>query len=205
MNERRIHRAPVTIEERSDGQKVIVGYASVFFDPGQSGTEYHLYGDTWEKISPSAFNRAISERQDVLCVFNHDSGAILGRTASGTTRLSVDSRGLRYETDIPDTTLGRDTQTLMKRGDITGSSFAFIVRKSHAEERDKKGSMWRVIDDVDLIDVGPVTQPAYAGTSAMARDTSRIEAEIAEFRRQRQIEIDRVSVAKAKLGLTSMK
>jgi HK97 family phage prohead protease len=67
-------------------------YGAVFFDPDDSGTEYEMYDDVFERIMPGAFDKALRE-DDVRGTFNHDSSCLLGRTASGTMRLSVDRRG----------------------------------------------------------------------------------------------------------------
>ena len=64
-------------------------------------------------------------------LFNHERGALLGRTCSGTLRLSEDGTGLRYEIDLPDTTVGRDVAALLERGDLTG----FLVRVPHHRRR----------------------------------------------------------------------
>jgi HK97 family phage prohead protease len=51
---------------------------------------------------------------------------VLGRNKSGTLRLSVDGIGLRYEIDPPDTQAARDLIESLRRGDVSGSSFAFL-------------------------------------------------------------------------------
>ena len=96
------------LEARAEGElPKIIGYASVFYD-GTAGTQYELWDDTFERIMPGAFDRALKE-DDCRALVNHDANNLLGRTASGTLRLSIDKTGLRYEIDTPNTTLGRDT------------------------------------------------------------------------------------------------
>ncbi len=202
MTERRNAKRSVSIEKRDNGSRVISGYASVFYDPADSGTEYELWQGMKERIRPVAFNRALAEGQDVICAFNHDDDAILGRTKSGTCRLKVDSIGLKYEADIPNTTDGNDCAELVSRGDVVGSSFAFIVRGYEFETVSSDMEI-RWITDVDLIDVGPVTFPAYAATTTSMRSRSDIEQERIAFNAERQIEADRIQVQKTLIAIDS--
>lgn len=161
------------IELRAEGEKkaqVLTGYAAVFYRENDASTEYR-YGDYVERILPGAFDAAIAEGQDVRALFNHELSAVLGRSKSGTLKLSADQTGLKYEVELPDTSLGRDVAELVRRGDISGSSFAFAVRPNGDNlTRDKQGVYIRSINSVDLFDVSPVTVPAYDGTSVQARD-----------------------------------
>jgi phage head maturation protease len=69
---------------------------------------------------------------------------------------------------MPDTTLGRDLATLMQRGDIHSSSFAFMVDK--AEFRKESGKTVRYISKIkDLVDVSVVTTPAYPEAGSAVR------------------------------------
>lgn len=191
MERRDYVNGSVGIEERDGGAKVLVGYAAVFYREGDKGTEYELYPGLVERIAPTAFNRALSERQDVRALANHDPNQVLGRSTAGTLRLSVDERGLRYEIDLPDTQVGRDTAVSVQRGDVTGSSFAFKPKKQSRQ----KGSGFdvRMLEDVDVFDVGPVTFPAYAGSSVGMR------AHNVDAIRQ-EIEAEEAAIAKAEDG-----
>ncbi|VTR90821.1 peptidase u35 : Marine sediment metagenome DNA, contig: S01H1_L03343 (Fragment) OS=marine sediment metagenome GN=S01H1_10112 PE=4 SV=1: HTH_17: Peptidase_U35 [Gemmata massiliana] len=151
-----------TLRADGTGAGILTGYAAVFYD-GTDGTEYELSTNTYERVSRSAFARDLSARADVVASFNHNVDLLLGRTASGTLRLSVDSRGLRYELDIPNTTLGRDVAELARRGDLRGSSFQFVTRTEKRYE--DGGRTIRELTDVQLIELGPVWCPAYSGTS----------------------------------------
>lgn len=190
----------------SDG-KVVRGYAAVFYrDDDKQGTEYQLYYDVIERIMPGAFDRAISEAHDARGLFNHDPNWLLGRVSSGTVRLSIDSVGLKYEIDQNDADpQWQSVAAKIDRGDITGSSFGFVVTKaSWLEEKDGDTRMWyRQIEDVELYDVSPVTWPAYTGTSAgrMMEDGDR-SALLAERNRQ-LVEWDRIRIeaSLAQLGL----
>lgn len=145
----------------------IEGYGAVFNEQFDTG---------WgmiETILPGAFTRALKEKQDVRCLFNHNPDNLLGRTKSGTLHLQQDDHGLLFDCDSnPDARVASDVQAMVDRGDLDGCSFAFIVREcTWREEKDDKGitTFYRDISDVDLFDVGPVTYPAYEGTSVGAR------------------------------------
>lgn len=152
-------------EARSGGTTVLRGVASVTYT-GDPGTQYPLFPGAVERIAPGAFSRALSEGHDVIACFNHNADQILGRTPD-TLRLSADERGLTYEVDLPDTSLGRDVKTLIGRGDLRGSSFAFRpTRKRWTRDGDLDVLL---IEDLDLSDVSVVTRPAYRGTAVSLR------------------------------------
>lgn len=201
-----------TIEKRAETDtskagNVIRGYAAVFYDASDlDGTQYQLWEDIVERVMPGAFDRAISEAHDARGLFNHDPNWLLGRVSSGSVRLSVDSVGLAYEIDVNEADpQWQSVAAKIDRGDITGSSFGFIVRKATwLEDGEGDKRIWyRQIEDVDLYDVSPVTWPAYTGTSA-GRDfgQSDREALLAEMIASRSL-ADRVRVRArlASLGL----
>jgi uncharacterized protein len=173
------------IRARSDGKRTISGYGAVFYDADDTGTEYRLWEDVVERIMPGAFDRAMKE-DDVRSLFNHDSNIVLGRTKSGTLRLSVDAVGLRYEIDAPDTQLVRDQVIApLERGDVDGSSFMFVPTRTAWIEEAKEGRTLyiRQIEEVELSEVGPVTFPAYESSTSGVR--SSLEAEIEQIKREK--------------------
>lgn len=177
----------VSVEERDGDTPTITGHAAVFYD-GTRNTEFEFFGMR-ERIMPEAFNNALSRPDDVRALFNHDSNHVLGRTKSGTVKLSVDDVGLRYDITPPDTQTGRDIVESIRRGDLSGSSFAFRVIGQRFSTEDSDDI--REITDVELFDVGPVTFPAYESTDTGIRaigDTS--EAEQALAAHKAEIEAD---------------
>lgn len=144
----------------------IEGYAAVFDAPFDSG--YFI-----ETIAPGAFSRALTEKQDVRCLFNHDANNLLGRTKSGTLLMQADDHGLHYTCDVnPKTRVGADVLAMVERCDLDGCSFSFSANEQEwREEKSADGSVvqYRTILDLDLYDVGPVTYPAYTTTSVGMR------------------------------------
>jgi len=193
LERRHTQQSRARVQVRADGDKrTIEGYAAVFFREGQPETEYELWSDVYERIMPGAFDRAIKEMDDARGLFNHDSSLILGRVSAGTCRLKVDQTGLHYEIDAPDTQCGRDTLVSIERKDITGSSFAFIPTRTVWIEEENRDI--RQIEEVRLFDVGPVTYPAYEGTTTNARDGhSTIEQELHEWRASKVNDADGVA------------
>lgn len=159
-SDREVRTFPLTFRASQEGEgRKIEGYAAIF---DQNSEDMGFV----ERISPSAFDRA--DMRDVRALFNHDPNYILARTASGTLTLEVDERGLKYAFEVPDTTFGNDFLTMVRRGDISQSSFAFTIADDAWEERD--GQQVRTIKQVHTVyDVSPVTYPAYAMTSVTAR------------------------------------
>jgi hypothetical protein len=165
-------RAAGTLEVRNEeGQpQRLAGYAAVFNQETVIGAYFR------EVIIPGAFDRAIGEKQDVVAWFQHgDEPLPLGRTSSGTLRLNVDDRGLKYEVDLPDTQFGRDLATSVARRDISQSSFAFLPTSEKWDEAKSSDQLpLRSILDVDLFDVSPVVFAAYKGTSVGVRDAADV-------------------------------
>lgn len=191
----------IAVETRENGTKAVTGYAAVFHRETDPGTEYQLAKDFKERIAPSAFNRALNEKHDARALFNHDPNMLLGRVGAGTLRLSADGVGLRYEIDLPDTQVGRDLAESIARGDLTGSSFAFRVVKQSFSKGDKHDI--RNIEDVDLLDVGPVTYPAYKSTTTGLRSEECVDAFEAREAWQRSKEAEAVQVRCRKILLDS--
>lgn len=134
---------------------IIEGYAAVF----DSVTDL---GPFQERIAQGAFSDVLDD--DVRLLINHD-GVPLARTSNNTLELSQDETGLYYRAQLSDTQAGRDLYEMIKRGDINQSSFAFMIEE---ESNDADGV--RVIEKVSkLIDVSPVTYPAYQAASVFAR------------------------------------
>ena len=188
---REIRFTKTTIEIRvhtDGGQQKITGYAAVFDSLSED------LGGFRETIKPGTFSRALTEKQDVRGLVDHDSSKIIGRTEAGTMTLIEDDRGLKYEIDVADTTAGRDIVESTKRGDVSGSSFAFSVVADAWRTED--GEEIRELTDVDLFDVGPVAFPAYPATvtEASFRALSKHTTRISERTRARVDALERLCV-----------
>jgi HK97 family phage prohead protease len=163
--ERRLMAAE-DIEMRVEGEDEatkLIGYAAKFNKWSQDiGWGFR------EKIAKGAFTEAL-KNSDVRALKNHDANLILGRTESGTLRLQENNVGLKFDLDIPSTSTGRDTAEEIRRGDITGCSFAFTTA-ADVWVYNEDGTVERTITAVgELYDIGPVVYPAYKDTTVSAR------------------------------------
>lgn len=158
----------------SDSLPELVGHAAVFDVEIEIRT---FFGSFFEEIRKGAFKTSIERGDDVRALFNHDPDQVLGRTKSGTLDLKEDDIGLLSRISPPDTQLGRDIVELVSRGDIDQMSFGFYVRKEETEERED-GSFKRTILEADLVDVSPVTFPAYDMTDIGVEQNVRSAKEI---------------------------
>lgn len=196
---------PVTVERRSDGTATISGYAAVYHREDNPGTQYELMPNYYERIQPGAFTRALNEGDDVRALFNHDASAVLGRSKSGTLRLSADKVGLKYEVDLPNTQLARDLAESVERGDISGSSFAFSVTPEGQKiERDKDGTTYRNILETRLYDVSVVTYPAYEAATSGLRSSENVQeakAALDSWESNRNAALNEVKVRLAQIKL----
>lgn len=151
------------IEKRDDGQEWLAGYASVFFNANEpESTEFHLFDNYYERFMPGCFD-VQARNFDIVSLFNHESSRILGRRSAQTLEIGVDGVGLWYRVLLDDTTTANDLRKNINRRDVTGSSLQFEAKR---QRRNVEGE--RIIREIyaaDIKEVGPVTFPAYSGTS----------------------------------------
>lgn len=192
--ERRFAAAKVELREAADGQTgpgTLVGYAATFDETSVD------MGGFVERIAPGAFTEALTTA-DCRCLRNHCDEAILGRQSAGTLRLSEDMTGLRFECDLPDTQAGRDTAESVRRRDIQGCSFQFTTPVDGQEWDFDSDPPIRTLTKIDqLLDVGPVTFPAYESTQVDMRSVNAAK----EARKASEAEKVRVSLSRAKARL----
>jgi len=140
----------------------IVGYAARFNQLSED------LGKFREQIQPGFFDGI--DQDDVRALFNHDPNYVLGRTSSGTLKLTQDADGLAVDITPPDTTWARDLMKSIERGDVSQMSFAFTVAEN-GDKWEKVDGNWirTLVKKGRVLDVSPVTYPAYPHTSAAVR------------------------------------
>ena len=177
---------------REEGKPTkIGGYAAPFNSQSED------LGGFREVISPGAFLASIGN-DDIRGLIDHETRLIIGRKSAGTLRLFEDSRGLGFENDLPDTSYARDLLVSIERKDITGMSFRFYVEDPADERWARFNQGWvRTLLKVRLVEVSPVTFPAYSGSEVGMRSAgtdqpeglTRALAEEAAKKRKRDIDI----------------
>ena len=143
------------------GTLTIEGYFAVF------GSQYRMWENAVETISPEAFDGALGE--DVRALVNHDTTLVLGRTSAGTLSLRVDERGLWGSITV--NPADQDAVNLyqrVRRGDVSQCSFGFDIVDQDVQYMDGEPTVW-TIKKVRLYEVSVVTFPAYQDTSVNVR------------------------------------
>ena len=178
--------------EDSESRKV-EGYAIVF----NSQSEDLGFIET---IEPSAIDDEVIAKSDVFALMNHDDKrGILARSrkGKGSLSLTIDEKGLKYSFDAPRTALGNELLEMLRRNDITSSSFAFTVAENGEAWEKRDGRYYRTIKKIDrLYDVSPVYNPAYSETTVTCRsfdDILKIESEnLTQYWDSLEAEIDSI-------------
>ncbi|MBQ0154523.1 MAG: phage major capsid protein [Bacteroidales bacterium] len=151
----------VTENQAEPGQesRTVRGYAAVFSSISQDmGFR--------EVLEPGAIDADTIARSVVLARFNHDDNKILAKCdrGQGSLSLSVDARGLYYTFEAPNTAAGDECLEMIRRGDVSQSSFAFTIADDDWTYAD--GEYLHTIRKVDMLyDVAPVFNPAYQATT----------------------------------------
>lgn len=160
MSKKEVRTNNSNIEVRESGTGMtFTGYAAVWNSPSEPLPFI-------ERIKPGAFKRSLQSRNEVKLLWNHDHGAVLGSLRAGTLKLTEDAYGLKVEAELPDTQLGRDTATLLKRGDVNAMSFGFSV-PSGGDSWNEDGTE-RTLKSVRLFEISVVAFPAYPSTAGTA-------------------------------------
>uniref|UniRef100_A0A6M3IHK1 Putative peptidase n=1 Tax=viral metagenome TaxID=1070528 RepID=A0A6M3IHK1_9ZZZZ len=156
---------------RDEGQRPkISGYAAVFNMLSED------LGGFREKIDPGAFKKSLGA-SDTRMLWNHDSNYVLGRKSAGTLKLKEDEHGLKIENIPPDTQWARDLLVSIERGDVTQMSFGFRIEEDKWEEKEGKETIRTLVSISDLMDVSPVTYPAYPDTEVALRSLDEWRAQ----------------------------
>ena len=141
------------------GEKIIEGHAAVF------ETVTNISGTFYEVIERGAFEGC--DLSEVVLLLNHDHRSLpLAKTQSGTLILSIDNVGLaiRAKLDVENNPDARALYHSIKRGDISGMSFAFQVGKDEWQNLESEMPT-RIIKQIKAVfDVSAATNPAYPTT-----------------------------------------
>jgi uncharacterized protein len=163
--ERKATRKKVELRASGGEKRSIGGYAAVFNRRSEN------LGGFVERIAPSFFNKSAADGwPHVIARYNHDDNFLLGATKNDTLRLSIDNTGLSYTVDLPE--CRGDILELVGRGDLAHSSFAFQVFED-TWMPSEQGYPLRTLVSGKLIDVAPVSTPAYRDTTVALKSFAR--------------------------------
>lgn len=164
------------IREAAEGaeSRTIEGTAIVFgkrSEPLYEDSEMEIR----EVIAPEAVTRDLLDASTILMTLYHDNHRLLARSLRGKGTLSYDVRsdGVHFSFDAPETEDGRVALEAIRRGDITGCSFAFSVDYSDrtaversSETRDGKEYVLYTVKKMRAIHDFTLTPlPAYPQTA----------------------------------------
>lgn len=137
-------------------ENVLSGTASVFDKKSED------LGGFNEIISRHAFDNV--DMTDLVMLYNHESGNVLSRSSASTLVTDIDELGLHFRSELPNTTLGKDTAENVRNGNIRGMSFGFVIAKrSWIDNGDDIPT--QVIEKVDRItEISLTPFPAYKDT-----------------------------------------
>jgi uncharacterized protein len=150
-----------TRDGTEQGPIIISGYAAVFNSKTSIGDFFE------EVIAPGAFSRTISENGDIRALFNHNWDHVLGRTRNGTLKVEEDTRGLKFEVELPNTSMARDLAESLRRGDINQCSFGFFATNDTWDYAVEPAV--RTLNEVELYEISVVSIPAYEDTEVALR------------------------------------
>ena len=154
-------------EQENDEVAYIEGYPIVF-------NQETDMGEWRETIDPSAAGDPALLR-DVALMVGHDFGSIplahsRRNNGSGTMQLTADDSGvfMRAVLDVKNNPKAAEAYSAIKRGDLSGMSFAFIVNEERWEDLDTDKPLRRITGFGKIYECSLVAFPAYSGTSVQA-------------------------------------
>lgn len=155
-------RAAATADAAQD--LILEGVAIVFDTP----TIINDVGGSYtEVIRSGALDH--TDLSDVHLFYNHDANKVpLARTPK-TMELKQSTVGLEFKATLPNTESAREVYEAVKRGDLSGCSFAFTVPEG-GDEYDPATNTRTILSIAKLYECSVVPFPAYPQTSVEARN-----------------------------------
>jgi HK97 family phage prohead protease len=120
-----------------------------------------------EQFAPGSLRKTLQE-SNVKAVWNHDDKYVLGSVKAGTLRLNDTTEGLEMIADPPETEWANGLLESIRRGDVDQMSFRFQVVRDDWDQR-SNGEVVRTVLEAKLIEVSPVSFPAYPQTALSLR------------------------------------
>lgn len=131
-------------------------------------TRSYDLGGFFEIISPTAFNKTLSDGADVKLLYNHDSSKVLARVKNNSLSLRVLEDGLEFEAVLNNTSFANDVYENIRTDNVNTLSFGFNVIND--EWKTENGNEIRILKEVKLIEISvAVAFPAYPNTTSEAR------------------------------------
>lgn len=157
------------------GRPIVYDTPTVIHDPA---------GDYIEIIRRGALDGA--DLSDVRLLYNHDLNKVpLARTPK-TMQLELSPAGLDFRAALPNTTEAVAVHEGVKRGDLTGMSFAFKVPKD-GDRYDPQTNTREIFKIEKVLECSVVPFPAYPTTSVEARSTRQSSLVNLEKKKQAKI------------------
>ena len=150
----------------------ITGRPIVFDTPT---TIHDLVGDYIEIIKRGALDGA--DLSDVRLLVNHDADRIPLARVPKTMTLSVDDEGLTFKANLPNTEAGKEAYEAVRRGDLTGMSFAFKV-PDDGDIYDAKTNTRTITKIEKVYECSLVNYPAYESTYVSVESRSARQASL---------------------------
>ena len=127
-----------------------------------------------EKINKGVFARALTRGKRFDFLSEHDRNLLLATTENASLELWEDEEGLKMRANIVPTSYGKDIYTLIKNRVVNHMSFGFRVLKD-SWNKGVNDIYERSIEDLELIEVSAVRNPAYSSSAISARNIELIE------------------------------
>lgn len=141
-----------------------------------------------EIIDKEAITQELIDNSDIKFLFNHDKERLLARRNKGQGSLNVEVRdeGVYFSFEIPDTTIGNDLKEMIKRGEVTTCSFAFVDGDNIQWDFSDREIPTRIVKSIrGLFDLSAVFDAAYSQTEISCRSLDEmIEAQTDETWKQ---------------------
>lgn len=147
-----------------DGKKLVLEGVPVVFN--QRTLIKEPQGDFYEIIEPRAFNNC--SLRNVHLFYNHDINRIPLARSPKTMELTLTAEGLKMRAELPNTENARSVYEAVRRGDLSGMSFAFVVPLG-GDSYDAKTNTRTIREIAKLLECSVVPYPAYPQASVEAR------------------------------------
>lgn len=161
-----------SLQANEDGTMTVSGYVN---KTEQLSNTLGVTKRFKEKISKGVFTRAIQNAQrDIDFLAEHNSKLILASTRNNSLELREDDEGLYMSATITPTSWGKDYYELISSGILQNMSFGFRTIKDSWKPMEQ-GIFERTIEDLELIEVSVVRDPAYSQSTISARGIDLVE------------------------------